>query len=197
MRNALTVVSGILFIAGFIPYIVAILKRETKPAKASWVIWICLDTLTLAGLYAQDAVNGQIVGVVIGGWIVTMLALKYGTPGWTKLDRGCLAGAVLGIALWQGFDSPKLGILTSLSVVFLGSFPTFAAAWKDPCRENRLAWTIYWLSCIVAVCAIPAWTIADAAQPMTFFAIESVMMYILHFRSRPPKPSVTLSAPSG
>ncbi len=170
MKEALSVAAGILFIIGFVPYIRAIL-HGAKPAKASWLIWASLDTITLAGMYAKNTVNGQIIGAVIGAWIIAGLALKHGTAGWTKLDKFCLGGAVIGILLWQGFSSPVLGIVTSVSVVFLGSFPTFVSAWKDNSRENKLAWTIFWASCVCAVIAIPRWTLADTAQPITFFVI--------------------------
>lgn len=184
MKNVLTVVSGVLFILGFFPYIKAIIRKETKPAKASWIIWASLDTITLAGMYTKDAVNGQIIGAVLGAWVVVSFTLKYGTPGWTKLDKFCLSGATLGIVLWQTFDSPVLAILTSVSVIFLGSIPTFTSAWSDPSREDKLAWTIFWASCICAVAAIPQWTIADAAAPIVFFSIETIMMYILYIRPR-------------
>lgn len=184
-KTVLSIVAGVLFIAAFVPYIRAILRGETKPAKASWLIWATLDSITIAGMYAEGTVNGQIIGAVCGAWTVAMLALKYGMPGWTKLDKSCLAGAVLGIVLWRVFSNPVLGITTSLSVVFLGSIPTFSSAWKDPNREDRTAWTVFWLSCVVAVIAVPQWTLADAAQPITFFVTESIMMYILYFRPRP------------
>lgn len=183
-KTVLSIVAGVLFIAAFVPYIRAILCDETKPVKATWLIWASLDSITIAGMYAEGTVNGQILGAVCGAWTVAMLSLNYGTPGWTKLDKFCLGGAVLGIVLWQVFSNPVLGITTSLSVVFLGSIPTFSSAWKDPSGEDRTAWTIFWLSCVAAVIAVPQWTLADAAQPITFFLIESIMMYILYFRPR-------------
>lgn len=182
-KNVLSVLAGGLFVLGFVPYIVAILRGKTKPAKASWIIWASLDSITLAGMFFKGAVNGQILGAVLGAWVVVALALKYGVSGWTRLDRFCLIGAVLGIALWQVFSDPMLGIATSLCVVFVGSIPTFASAWKDPSKEDKLAWTIFWVSCICAVIAIPQWTLVDAAQPLVFFAVENIMMYILYIRS--------------
>lgn len=185
MMKMISTLAGLLFIIGFIPYIVAILRGEAKPAKASWIIWASLDTITMAGMFMNDTINGQILGAVIGSWMVVVLALIYGTSGWTKLDKFCLSGAVLGVVLWQVFSSPLLGMMISLSVVFLASFPTFVSAWHNPANENRTAWTFFWVSCIAAVISIPAWTLADAAQPIVFTVIESVMMYILYFRPRP------------
>jgi hypothetical protein len=187
-RDILSVLAGILFIAAFIPYIYAILAGKTKPAKASWIIWASLDTITIVGMYVQNAINGQIVGAVCGAWIVAALALKYGTSGWTRLDKFCIGGAILGIVLWKIFSNPTLGIVTSLSVVFLGSFPTFASAWRDPSKEDKVAWTIFWISCVCAVVAIPRLTFEDASQPIVFFSIESIMMLLLFI-----KPNITWS----
>lgn len=184
MKETLSALAGLLYVAGYIPYIRAILQKETKPAKSSWLIWASLDTITLAGMFVKHSVNGQILGAIIGAWVVAILALKYGMSGWTKLDKFCLGGAVLGIVLWRAFGNSVFGIMTSLSVMSIGSIPTFASAWKNPSHENKLAWTIFWISCVCAVIAIPHWTLADAAQPITFFAIESVMMYILYVRPR-------------
>jgi hypothetical protein len=184
IQNTFSVIAGGLFIAGFFPYIRSILAGSTKPAKASWIIWASLDTITLAGMWAKQSLNGQIVGAVAGAWIIVALALKYGVPGWTKLDKFCLGGAILGIVLWAIFNSPIMGLVTSVSVVFIGSIPTFVSAWHDPGRENKVAWTIFWVSCVFAVLAIPKATFQDAMQPITFFLIESIMMYILYVKSR-------------
>lgn len=184
MDKTLSIFAGLLFVIGFIPYIRAILRKETKPVKVTWLIWASLDTITLVGMFFKNTVNGQIIGAVIGGWVIVVLALKYGTSGWTKLDKFCLGGAILGIVLWQMFDNPVLGIITSQSTMFLGSIPTFVSAWKDPSREDKLAWTIFWISCVFAIIAISHWTLADATQPIMFFAVETTMMFILFIRPR-------------
>jgi hypothetical protein len=171
--------AGVLFIIAFVPYILAIAKGDAKPSKATWFIWASLDSIILYGMFAKGALNNQIIGAVTGAWAVFLLSLFYGEKGWTKLEMFCLAGAALGITLWQVFDSPTLGIITSLSVVFIGAFPTFKRAYDHPAQEDRTAWTIFWISCVCAVLAIPVWDWDNAAQPITFFVIESIMMWLL------------------
>jgi hypothetical protein len=182
VKEVFSVAGGVLFVAAFIPYIRAILRSGAKPSKATWLIWATLDSITLAGMYSEHSVNGQIIGAVIGAWVVAALALKKGTPGWTKLDKFCLTGAVVGIAIWAAFKSPMLAIVTILSVVVIASIPTFKSAWEDPTRENRFAWTIYWISCVCALIGVSEWDLKHATQPVAFMVIETTMMFILIVR---------------
>ncbi len=184
MRNALSVISGVLFFVAYVPYIRAILNRKATPSKASWIIWASIDIITVAGMFAKHTLNGQIIGAALGSVMVAFLTLKYGEPGWTKLDKFCLFGALLGIVLWLTFDNPVLAIMTSMTMVFIGGIPTLKSAWRDTNNEDPVAWTLFWLSCVVAMFAIPRWTLADAAQPITFTVFETIMMYLLFIRPR-------------
>lgn len=189
MSNALSVLAGFLFVIGFVPYIIAIVRGQTEPAKVTWIIWALLDTITFAGMFAEGAVNGQSVGAVIGAWAVVFLALYYGTAEWKRRDIYCLVGAGLGIVLWKWFDSPSLAIISSLTAVVIGFIPTMEETWEYPEKESRTAWVIFECSSICACLGIPQWTLADSAQPVVFLAIDSVMIYLLFLRRRIPVPT--------
>ena len=66
VQKVISVTAGILFLIAFAPYTYSIVKGRTKPAKASWIIWASLDTITFAGMAAKSSLNGQIVGAVAG-----------------------------------------------------------------------------------------------------------------------------------
>ncbi len=179
MEKTLALLSGILFLAAYVPYIRGVVMKTKRPMRSSWFIWAALDTITGASMFAQHAVNPQILASVLGCWAVCVLTLKYGKPGLDALDIACLLLSALGIGLWVMFDSPFLALLMSLSITFIGSLPTFVSAWIDPRDESRPAWLLYALSSAVAILAIPAWTFAAAAQPLTFFLISGIMSAIL------------------
>jgi len=184
MEKTLSTLAGILFLAGYVPYIRAILKGTTKPAKTSWLIWSILDTITLCSLWAKHAVNGQIIGALAGAWIVTFLALRYGKPGWERRDVFCLIGAGVGLIAWALFREPAVALAISVVVLLIGSVPTVDRSRKHPEQENKLAWTLWWLSCVAAIAAIEKWTFVNAAQQVAFTIVESTMMYILFLRPK-------------
>jgi hypothetical protein len=180
-----SILAGIIFTLAFIPYIRAIVQKKTKPAKASWVIWASLDTITFAAMAVKGTINGQIASAIVCAWSVAILAMIFGEKGWTKLDKACLVGALLGVGLWLAFNDAIFGIIVSQLVIFSGSIPTFRNAWKNPEHENKTAWFLYWLSCLPAVSAASQqMTFESLAQPINFLLIESVMVYLLFIRKR-------------
>lgn len=180
-HQVFSVLAGVFVIGGYVPYIASIARGVTVPAKASWLIWASLDTVLLGGMILRHAVNGQLVGTVIVIWIVVVLAFRRGRSGWTRLDRWCLAATVLGFFLILVNPTWSIGLLACISLV--GGLPTFRSAWQDPSRENRLTWTLYWLSCVLAVLAVRKWTVDSAAQPISFLITQTTMMYLLFGRS--------------
>jgi hypothetical protein len=180
-----SILSGVIFTLAFVPYIRAIVKKQTKPAKASWVIWASLDTITFAAMAVKGTINGQIASAIVCAWSVVVLAMIFGEKGWTKLDKVCLIGALMGVGLWLTFNDAIFGIIVGQLVIFLGSIPTFKHAHRHPEQENRLAWFLYWLSCLPAVYAgTQQMTFESLAQPITFLAVESTMVYLLFIRKR-------------
>jgi hypothetical protein len=162
-----------------VPYIFGMVKGGKRPMKASWCIWALLDTLTLASMLAQHAFNPMIAASTLGCWTVFALSFRYGKPGISPLDVVCLAAVAFGAALWVVFDDPALSLAASLSVTFIGSFPTFVSGLRTPQDEDRTAWRLYTLACIMAVASIPRWDFAEAAQPIVYLVIAGTMAFVL------------------
>ena len=174
--------SGILFFIAFLPYIWAIVHVQTVPSPVSWAIWASVDTLVLVAMKKEKAPIGQITGAVAGVWIVTTLAVIFGKPTMGSIEWVSIVGAVTGIVLWQRTGNAVLAIVCSQLAVFVGAFPTFANGYANPSQENPIAWTIWFVSCICALFAIKKWNLAEALQPLTFTAIETVMVILIVIR---------------
>jgi hypothetical protein len=122
------------------------------------------------------------IGAIIGSWLVAILSFRFGMPGWKKTDIFCLLLALAGAYLWWGFQDAVFGIVAGSLAFIVGTIPTFISAWEDPARENRMAWLLYFLSCLPALAAIPEWTLAHAAQPVSFVITEGTMVYLVWIR---------------
>ncbi len=175
-------VSGVLFFVAFLPYIWAVISRETLPSPVSWAIWASVDTLAWVAMVKKKAAVGQLTGAMMGAWVVTGLSLVLGKPTIGSVEWVSIAGAALGIILWQKTGNAVLAIICSQIAVSIGAFPTFANAYANPAQENALAWVIWFLSCVCALLAVKKWDLANALQPVTFTTIETVMVFLVVIR---------------
>ena len=180
----ISALGGPLQLLGFAPYALAILRGETKPKKATWLIWGAVDAVLISGMYAANLLNAQMVAAMVGVFAIVYLAFKYGEAGWTLVDAICLIGAALGILLWISFDNPVLAVITSCTVLWIGAIPTFGNAWLYPEKEDRVAWTIFASAGLCTVIGIPALTFAEIVQPLTFFLIDAIILALVLLRSR-------------
>ncbi len=181
-RHVLSDLAGVIVIAAYFPYIRAIRRQSATPAKASWLIWAVIDSLLLYGMFVRHVVNGQILGTVAVIWLVVVLAFFYGEAGWSRLDKMCLAGAVVGLVLI--LVNPTWSIVLLAITSFVGAIPTFYSTWRDPAREDRVTWAMYWVSCVLTVVAIPSWSASAGAQPVSFLIVQTTMVYLLFVRPR-------------
>lgn len=179
-----SILGGVFAISGFIPYIYGIFTKQVKPSKVSWIIWVALDGLTLAGMLATHTVNGQLLGAVLGSIAIILITLRTGDNSWTRKEKLYLLGGVAGLAVWRATSNPLHAIMISLAVVALGAVPTVEKAWKDPWDESLSAWLCFWLSGIPVMLTLPRWTVATALQPVVWTAINTTMLIVLTKRRR-------------
>lgn len=170
----------VLFIAAFVPYWITIVNKKTKPAKATWSIWAAVDTLICVGMMLKHTENGQIIAAVVCASITAALSIKFGSPGWTKTDKQCFAGAILGVALWAILQDPLVGQLISLGVLYLGAYPMLKGAEQNPSQESKLVWILFVLSSVFQLIGMQKDSISAVSEPITFMVIDSLMLsYVL------------------
>lgn len=178
MHTGLSILSGVLILIAFPLYVRACQRGETKPVKATWLVFASLDSIALAGMMVENTVNGQILASVLVGWGSFYLACRYGISGWSLNERLCLAGAGAAPVLWWWFGAAEVGIVISMLVMVLGCLPMLIETIKDPSKEDPNAWCVYGMSCVAALGAIPEWSFASATQPVAFALVEVTMAVI-------------------
>ena len=201
-QDCLISVSGILMLAALIRYTRALTNGDKQPSNTTWLIWAALDSIILAGMIMKGTQNAQIIAATIGVWILFLTSLRHGGIwGMKKRDLefwvniSCIVGVVFSVSLGYAFGSPTTSIVIGLIFLFIGGFPTFLSAWKEPKNEDTPAWVIFWISAAFSTIAIPVLTIEDAGQPLTFLVIETLALGIILFRTFIKKPGRNLIWP--
>ncbi|MBI3619057.1 hypothetical protein HY213_03430 [Candidatus Peregrinibacteria bacterium] len=177
----LNILSGMLSVLAFVPYIAAILRGQTQPSRVSWWIWSAVGLL-LALTYVKlgsTAAVGVAFGSFAGQVIISALAIPYGKKGVTIVDRWCLVGALACAILWWLISSPLLPHLLILGIDFFAWLSTFRKAIKNPASENLLAWILWFAGGAIALVNVHQWTIANALFPLYVTCSDGLVVALL------------------
>lgn len=173
--------AGILGITGYIPYIISIFRRQTKPNKATWIIWTIVGGL-LAFSYMAEGDAHAIwlpLGYFIGPLIVAILSFKYGYSEWVKLDKICLVAAGISIIPWVLSSNATFTLLINVLIDTTGALPTLAKTFREPETEDGVAWGIFFIANTSQLFAITTWNIAALYPIYLFFLAGSMVAFIV------------------
>jgi hypothetical protein len=170
------VIAGALSLCGFVPYWWAIWQGKTQPNRATWWIWTIVGIAIALSYRAAGASSTMWVPITyaIGPFCTTLLAIKFGEGGWTRLDRTCLLGAAIGLILWGVYRSPHLTLSINIAIDFLGALPTIRKSVRDPYSEDLLSWILFGLGSIVNLLAIDRWE-WHAVYPIYIFLVTTTI----------------------
>jgi hypothetical protein len=167
LRGLAVLVSAGLSVAGNLPYIAAVRRRDpdARPRIASWVIWslaLCVGTAAagVAHAWVSVAYTGACatgcIAVLVCGW-------RYGTREFGRLDAVCLtlgAAGVAALALAAAFPQllPVWAATTAAVLSDVIAFlPTYRNGWLG--REPWVPYAMYGIGAAVALAA------TDFSQP--------------------------------
>ncbi len=177
-------VAGSLSLAAFVPYVIAILRREMTPNRATWLIWTVVGAMIVRSYDANGATHTMWLAIsyVVGPFIVFILSIKHGEGGWTRLDIACLLTAGASAVVWLLSGSAFLALVMLIVADAMGATPTIIKSYKRPESEDRTAWTIGFSATVVNLFAIENWnSLSITMHPVYMFVATGIILSLLWF----------------
>ncbi len=174
-------IAGIVSLLGCIPYWRAILQGKTRPNRATWWIWLVVGIMIMLSYRAAGATTTLWVPVtyVVGPFVTSLLAIKFGEGGWTKFDRTCLLISLASIGLWSVSKSSELTLIINIGIDFLGALPTIRKSTIDPDSENLPTWSIFTVANALNLLAIDRWSWQVMVYPIYMFVLCGTICWLL------------------
>lgn len=166
-------VAGIVAFTAFVPYIISIFRKETKPNRATWFIWTIVNFMATASYYSSGASHTIWIPIIYATMplFVFILSLKYGVGGYTKFDLACLIISGISAILWLASGVPLTALIINLFIDLIGSLPTVKKIYHDPKSEDRSAWVLATVANLINLFAVEKWTFTIAIYPMYMFVV--------------------------
>lgn len=167
-------------------YFHGIFLRSTKPHPFTWLIWGIVSSVAFfAQLSGGGGAGAWSTGVgSIACLSIAALALSFGEKHITKLDWACLAGALMGIALWLVTQEPLLAVVVVTVVDALGFIPTFRKAYHKPYEETMGTYVLAVFSFMFAIAALDSLNLTTVLFPLYIVVSATALAILLVVRRR-------------
>lgn len=185
--NTILISLSVLFtVLGVIPYLVEVVKGTTKPRVVSWLTWSILTAISCAAAYVEGQYPTAILlciasletlAVVILGW-------HLGDKQIGHLDVVCLLGALVGIILWQVFNTPAIAVIATIVLDLVGGIPTLFHSWKKPHEETWITFFLAFLGAGCTLLVMSDWRITAFAYPLYLVVINLLFTAVIIGRGR-------------
>ncbi|MDB5259273.1 MAG: hypothetical protein JWO73_481 [Candidatus Taylorbacteria bacterium] len=178
----LGIVAGCISFSAYVLYMISTVKGRTKPSRSTWWILTLVGIMIASSYYASGARDTIWVALsyVLGPLIISILSLKYGEGKWERLDKWCLASAIISASVWAIFRSAQIALVTNIVMDFLGLIPTIKKSYLRPEGEDRAAWTLESFSGALNIFAIEKWTFSIAFYPLYLLIVNGIVTLFLY-----------------
>jgi hypothetical protein len=187
IKTTLGIISVVVGLVGYIPYLRGMYKGTVHPHVFSWLVWTLLTGIAFL-LQLQDGagpgawVTG-LTALICGG--ITIWSFKVGEKIITRSDWAAFIAALTAIPLWLAAQSPLLAIVLITVIDTLAFWPTFRKSWWKPWDE---ALSEYWAAVIkfgLALFALNNITIVTTLYPaaLVFLHLAFIFMAVLRRRA--------------
>lgn len=170
----------------YFPYIRDILRKTTQPHRASWLIWSVLGLIAFFSQYAEGATDSLwMTGAqTLGTVVVLALSLKFGTEGFSALDRISLLAAIFGVVWWYFTRNAVYALLITIAVDVISAGLTAKKAYALPESETMSTWILSATSSVFGTLAVGSFNPVLMVYPFYVFLASSGVILAIIFGRR-------------
>jgi uncharacterized membrane protein len=165
------ILTAILPLVAAIPYIRDILRKKTKPQRASFLIWAILGLIAFFTQLAEGAEWSLLLPAAdtLAVVVIFLLAIRYGMGGFNKEDKLALGFAVLGLVLWYLTNEPLVALIITIMIDATATVLTVHKTYKNPHTETFISWFLATMSGFTAIFAVGEMDPTLLAYPIYIF----------------------------
>lgn len=182
----LGIASGIINMLGLVPYLRDILRKKTKPERASWWVWLLLGVVALGGQLAAGARWSLALTItsVVAMAVIAVLSIPYGYGTFHKRDLYSIVFAVVGVIVSLLLHNPAIAIFMVIAIDAVGMWLTIKKTWAAPYTETLSAWVLATIAAVLTVGAVGEYTVARTAYPVYAVVGQGLLLATIITRRR-------------
>lgn len=184
IKITLGIISSLVSAISFVPYLSAILKRETRPHFFTWLVWSILLTIILAIQIKGNAGPGSwgIAVITITTIIITIYSWFFGERTGSAFDWFTFILSLSAIPVWLLVQDPSAAACVAAFIDLVAFWPTISKSWRDPYSENLVYYIGWLIKYPTAYFALTNVTLANAVYPVLWSFVGVIYVLFLIYR---------------
>ncbi len=186
IRFVLAILSTVIMVVAYYPYVRDVLQRKTQPHTYTWLIWAITQGTATVALWQGGGHFGA-MSLIAGTLLVLFvffLSFKYGTKNITRSDTIILILALLSILIWWLSDNPLLAVLMVSAIDGFGYMPTYRKSYQEPWSETPIFWFAMIVTGILALIANAEYNLITVTYLATLITANIILLTLLLIRRR-------------
>ena len=155
--------------------------HKTQPHLYTWLIWSIVTTIALAGQWTTGAGPGAWPTAITAllTYLVTILALRYGTKDITTTDSVFLIFAVLAIIPWWLTNNLLLSVILATAIDVCAYAPTIRKTWRAPESETLAQYSLSIIRHAAALAALSTYSLTTYLYPVAVLIMNTVVVGVI------------------
>lgn len=200
-KEILGTVAIALTFAGFLPYVIAIVRNQIKPHALSWLIWGAVTLIVFTAQIRAGGGAGAWTNGVSGLLSMSIAVLAFvkmqSHDAITRADWFFFTAALSSLPLWYLTADPLWAVVVLTTVDVLGFGPTLRKAYNRPHEEGLFFFIAFTARNGVAMLALEHYSLTTALFPAATGIACAALVLLIGYRrqiagvSTRPKPPST------
>lgn len=183
-KEAMGWISLIIAVIGYVPYIISIIRRKTKPHAFSWIVWTIVLGITFVAQYSDEAGAGS-WATGISAMIcvpISIMAVLWGEKNITRGDWISFLGALAAIPVWVATRDALWAVILVTFIDASVYYPTLRKSWIKPYDELTFQYVIAAAKYVFALLAVDKVSVVTTLYPTVSILMEASVVLVLTFR---------------
>ena len=179
--------AGLIAIGATVPYILSIIRGETRPNVVSWSLWTIIVLVTAVAQISAGASWPLmlLIGSTVANLAVVFLcSIGYGYSEFKNVDKICLFLALAAIVFWWITSNPVIAILLAVIADGIAYIPTYAKTYQEPKSEPFFYWGVLVCADILAVFSSTIFNAANVLFPISYGILNTLVLVASFFGNR-------------
>jgi len=184
MNEIIGIITIIMAIGTYAPYLAGVIRGSIKPHSFSWVIWVVLTAIAYVAQLEGDAGPGAWMNsaVLVIAVLIFITSLKNGFGYIKKIDVFVFALGLVAIALWVLANNIEASVVLVCIANTIGYIPTLRKIHDAPHEDAMYMYAVNVFRHGLSIVALANYSLITALFPLVLTVNNFIVVVFLIWR---------------